>query len=95
MRKMTSLDHALAEILQKRRVALALSPRSLKALAGIEPCDLARYESAASPIPKRRLSRICQALSITPDELLASASTNGVTCLPSADHQDRDGTAGQ
>lgn len=95
MRRMTPLDLALADVLRRRRVALGLSPRSVKTLAGIEPCDLARYEAASSPIPKRRLSRICQALSITPDELLASASTNEATWLQSADTRNRNGTAGQ
>lgn len=85
MRRMTSIDLALADILRRRRVALGLSPRSVKALAGIEPCDLARYETASSPIPKRRLSRICQALSITPNELFASAVTNEAPCMPLAD----------
>jgi transcriptional regulator with XRE-family HTH domain len=81
MRRVTSLDRAVADILRRRRVALGLSPRSIKAVAGIEPRDLARYESGSSPIPKGRLSMICQALSIAPDELLVRASTNGACGL--------------
>jgi transcriptional regulator with XRE-family HTH domain len=95
MRRMTSLDYALADILRRRRVALGLSPRSIKALAGIEPRDLARYENASSPIPHRRLSLICQALAIAPDELLDRASASKATCLLLPDRQDRDGTTGR
>lgn len=74
MRKMTPLDRIVADILRRRRVALGLGPRSIKALAGIEPRDLARYEGGLSRIPKRRLCLICQALSIAPDDLFACAS---------------------
>lgn len=90
MRRVTSLDCAVADLLRRRRVALGLSPRSIKALAGIEPCDLARYETGSRPIPKRRFALICQALSIEPDILLARASIYGAGCLVLPDQQDVD-----
>jgi transcriptional regulator with XRE-family HTH domain len=90
MRRVTSLDYAVADLLRRRRVALGLSPRSIKALAGVQPCDLARYEIGSTPIPKRRFALICQALSIEPDILLASASIHGAGCLVLPDRQDVD-----
>ncbi|QEE43388.1 helix-turn-helix transcriptional regulator (plasmid) [Rhizobium sp. WL3] len=91
MRRMTSLDCAVADLLRRRRVALGLSPRSIKAMAGVEPCDLARYETGSRPVPKRRFALICQALSIEPDALLARASIDGASCLVLPDRQDVDG----
>lgn len=62
-------------------MALGLSPRSIKALSGVGPRDLARYENGSAPIPRRRLSMICQALSIAPYDLSGGVSTNEATGL--------------
>lgn len=91
MRKMTSLDRAIADILRRRRVALGLSPRLIKALSGIEPRDLARYETGSAPIPKGRLFGICRALSITPEDLLALGTLGGAVCFLLPGHLGLDG----
>lgn len=74
MKRMTSRDLVIAETVSRRRVALGLSPRSVKQLCGVEPRDLKRYEAGMVPLSPRRLQKICQALLLQPEDLVALIS---------------------
>ncbi len=91
MRKSILLNSVIGDILRRRRVALGLSPRSMKVLAGIEPCDLARYEEGLRSIPKKRFAQICQALSIEPGDLPPLATADEATGSLLTDRQIFDG----
>lgn len=80
MQKMASIDFIVAEVLRRRRLLLGLSPAAMKALAGVEPRDLRRYEAAICSVPNERLLLICEALALTPGDLLALAQ-NGNPAL--------------